>query len=307
MTSFHRSALARVGAVALLAAGGLATVAAPAQAADQADLALVPLSQNLARGVEAAKAKPFKFTVDNTRSSVAASDVRVTVETKGLTKRVGFVVPDGCRRHRHRLHLPARRPGRRHQRGLRHPAVHHRWSGQGRHAEGDHRARPPPTPTRATTGRAVDITVTQPGYDLTILGAGRYAERRGRRRAERRARPEAGSARRDRPAGLGDLQRRQPQGHRHLLRASPCRPGSASRSCRRTASSRRPTAPAQAFCEDAGAVIRPGEYYTATSGEGGRRRRPSRCCAIGELFAYGLDEAAGRSRGGAAGRLGGPA
>ncbi|PWR10981.1 cell wall anchor protein [Micromonospora acroterricola] len=97
MTPFHRSALARAGVVALLAAGGLATVAAPAQAADQADLALVPLSKDLAKGVKEAKAKPFKFQVDNTRSTVDAKDVRVTVETKGLKDRkVGVLAWDGC-------------------------------------------------------------------------------------------------------------------------------------------------------------------------------------------------------------------
>ncbi|WP_433536619.1 LPXTG cell wall anchor domain-containing protein [Micromonospora sp. CA-249363] len=97
MTAFHRSALVRAGVVALLAAGGVATVAAPAQAADQADLALVPLSYEVAQGVKAAKAKPFKFQVDNTRSTVDAKDVRVTVDTKGLKNRkVGVIAPDGC-------------------------------------------------------------------------------------------------------------------------------------------------------------------------------------------------------------------
>ncbi|MCM0675972.1 LPXTG cell wall anchor domain-containing protein [Micromonospora phytophila] len=97
MTLFHRSTLARAGVVALLAAGGLATVAAPAHAADQADLRLIPLSYELAKGVKEAKAKPFKFQVDNTRSAVDATDVRVTVETSGLKDRkVGVVVPDGC-------------------------------------------------------------------------------------------------------------------------------------------------------------------------------------------------------------------
>ncbi|MEU5911180.1 LPXTG cell wall anchor domain-containing protein [Micromonospora sp. NPDC047527] len=96
MTAFHRSTLARAGVVALLAAGGLATVAAPAQAAAEADLALQPLSYQLAQGVKEAKAKPFKFQVDNTRSTVDAKDVRVTVETKGLNRKVGFLVPVGC-------------------------------------------------------------------------------------------------------------------------------------------------------------------------------------------------------------------
>ncbi|SCF11431.1 LPXTG-motif cell wall anchor domain-containing protein [Micromonospora matsumotoense] len=97
MTLFHRSALARVGAVALLAVGGLATVAAPATAADQAKLDLVPLSSQLALGVKEAKAKPFKFSVQNLRGTVDAKDVKVTVETAGLKpNKVGVLVPDGC-------------------------------------------------------------------------------------------------------------------------------------------------------------------------------------------------------------------
>lgn len=97
MTLTHRSTLARAGVAALLAAGGLATVAAPAHAAGQADLQLIPLSYRLAKGVEEAKAKPFKFQVDNTTGTVDAKDVRVTVETKGLKdKKVGVLVPAGC-------------------------------------------------------------------------------------------------------------------------------------------------------------------------------------------------------------------
>ncbi|MEV0213985.1 LPXTG cell wall anchor domain-containing protein [Micromonospora sp. NPDC050695] len=97
MTAFHRSALARAGVVALLATGGLAAVAAPAHAADQADLALVPISTELAKGVKAAKAKPFKFRVDNSRSTVAATGVSYTVDTSRLKKnKVGVVVPLGC-------------------------------------------------------------------------------------------------------------------------------------------------------------------------------------------------------------------
>ncbi|KAB1944882.1 LPXTG cell wall anchor domain-containing protein [Micromonospora sp. ALFpr18c] len=97
MTAFHRSALARAGVVALLATGGLAAVAAPAHAADQADLALVPISTELAKGVKAAKAKPFKFRVDNSRSTVAATGVSYTVDTSRLKEnKVGVVVPLGC-------------------------------------------------------------------------------------------------------------------------------------------------------------------------------------------------------------------
>ncbi|NJP31267.1 cell wall anchor protein [Micromonospora thermarum] len=97
MTPFHRPLLARVGAFALLVAAGVTGVAAPAHAADQADLALVPISSELAKGVKEAKAKPFRFEVDNTRGTVDATAVRVTVETKHLKDRkVGVVVPEGC-------------------------------------------------------------------------------------------------------------------------------------------------------------------------------------------------------------------
>ncbi|MFI7519057.1 cell wall anchor protein [Micromonospora globbae] len=96
MRLIHRSALARAGAVALLAAGGLATVAAPAHAADTPDLAVIPISTELAKGVKEAKAKPFKFTVRNV-GTVDAENVSFRVKTTDLKpKRVGFVVPDGC-------------------------------------------------------------------------------------------------------------------------------------------------------------------------------------------------------------------
>ncbi|TDC83361.1 LPXTG cell wall anchor domain-containing protein [Micromonospora sp. KC606] len=97
MTPLYRSALARVGAVAMLAAGGLAGVAAPAHAADGADLELIPLSYQLAKGVKEARAKPFKFHVVNHSGTVDAKGVRVEVETKGLKDhKVGVVKPDGC-------------------------------------------------------------------------------------------------------------------------------------------------------------------------------------------------------------------
>ncbi|MEV1328331.1 cell wall anchor protein [Micromonospora costi] len=96
MKPFHRSTLARFGAVALLAAAGLGTVAAPAQAEDRATLQLIPLSYEVAKGVKQATAKPFKFQVANT-SAVDARDVTVTVNTSGLDRtRVGVIAPDGC-------------------------------------------------------------------------------------------------------------------------------------------------------------------------------------------------------------------
>ncbi|MEU4677535.1 LPXTG cell wall anchor domain-containing protein [Micromonospora sp. NPDC023737] len=96
MRQFHRSAFARIGTVAMVVAGGLATVATQAHAADQAELQLIPLSYELAKGVKEAKAKPFKFQVNNT-STVDAKDVRVTVDMKKLKEhKVGVVMPPGC-------------------------------------------------------------------------------------------------------------------------------------------------------------------------------------------------------------------
>ncbi|MGA4686179.1 cell wall anchor protein [Micromonospora sp. AB353] len=97
MTFRYRSTLARAGVVALLSTAGLGAAAGPAQAADKADLQLIPLSYQLAKGVTEAKAKPFKFQVNNTLGTVDAKGVRVTVETKGLkTGKVGVLVPAGC-------------------------------------------------------------------------------------------------------------------------------------------------------------------------------------------------------------------
>lgn len=72
-------------------------VSAPAHAADQADLALIPLSYELAKGVEEARAKPFKIQINNARSTADAKSVRLTVETAHLNgRKVGVVVPAGC-------------------------------------------------------------------------------------------------------------------------------------------------------------------------------------------------------------------
>ncbi|WFE37938.1 PT domain-containing protein [Micromonospora sp. WMMD998] len=97
MTFRYHSTLARAGVVALLSTAGLGAVTGPAHAAGEADLSLIPLSYQLAKGVDEAKAKPFKFQVNNTIGTVDAKGVRVTVETKGLkTEKVGVLVPDGC-------------------------------------------------------------------------------------------------------------------------------------------------------------------------------------------------------------------
>ncbi|MEV0003312.1 cell wall anchor protein [Micromonospora sp. NPDC050980] len=97
MTNRYRATLARAGVVALLSTAGLGAVTGPAQAAGEAELQLIPLSYQLAKGVDEAKAKPFKFQVKDTTGTVDAKDVRVTVETKRLKPhKVGVLVPDGC-------------------------------------------------------------------------------------------------------------------------------------------------------------------------------------------------------------------
>ncbi|MDX3236729.1 hypothetical protein PV392_13795 [Streptomyces sp. ME03-5709C] len=90
--------LPHVGAAALLAAAGLAVTAAPAHAEDQALVALVQESTQLAQGVTQAHAKPFQFHVINfVDFGSVARNVTVTVDVSKLDRtRVGYVVPTGC-------------------------------------------------------------------------------------------------------------------------------------------------------------------------------------------------------------------
>lgn len=89
-------AAARVGAVAALATAALGVAALPAHAAGAADLAVVPISGKLAKGVKEAKAKPFQIYVTN-HGGAAATGVKFTVDLSGLkTGKVGYVVPAGC-------------------------------------------------------------------------------------------------------------------------------------------------------------------------------------------------------------------
>ncbi|ASW53211.1 cell wall anchor protein [Plantactinospora sp. KBS50] len=96
MTFRSLSRPVRLGAAALLAAGGLLALGAPAYAADKADLAIVPSSFQLARsGTEAAR-KPFKFTVVN-QGPAAATEVTVAIDYAGLDDAlVAWSPPTGC-------------------------------------------------------------------------------------------------------------------------------------------------------------------------------------------------------------------
>ncbi|MEV5820463.1 cell wall anchor protein [Micromonospora haikouensis] len=291
MTSFHRSALARVGAAALLAAGGLATAAAPAQAADQADLALVPLSQNLARGVQAAKAKPFKFTVDNTRSSAVARDVRVTVETKGLTQRVGFVVPQGCdvAGTTFTCLLGDLAGGTTEDFGI--PLFSAGLRGKGgsltvtiTSATAD--------PNADDNSETVDITVTRPGYDLTSWVQDGYANVvvDGAQNSEPDLKPipRGGTAPLD-WAVYNDGSRRATGIFYMLTLPAKVSFAKLPDNC----VEQEIGGLAQALCEDAGAVVKPGEYYTDDVQVKVADDAAEPVLRPGELFAYGLDGAEG--------------
>ncbi|MBO4205744.1 LPXTG cell wall anchor domain-containing protein [Micromonospora echinofusca] len=176
MISHNRSTLARLGAVALLAAGGLATVAAPAHAADQADLAVVPVSSALAKGVTEANLKPFKFTVYNLTESVTARNVTVTVDTAELkANRVGYLIPDGCTVSGTRFTclLGDLAGGTTGEFGL--PLFSTGGKGNGGSLTVTVRS-DNPDPQEGNNSETVDITVTKPGYDLSAWSQDVYAD-----------------------------------------------------------------------------------------------------------------------------------
>ncbi|MER7330677.1 MULTISPECIES: cell wall anchor protein [unclassified Micromonospora] len=293
MTLFDRSALARAGAVALLAAGGLTTVAVPAYAADQADLALTPTSYQLAKGVKAAKAKPFKFTVQNLTDGVDAKDVTVEVDTSGLkAKRVGYVVPDGCEvtGKTFTCLLGDLRGGTSEDFGI--PLFSTGGRGDGgvlvvtvSSANGD----PDPANNKAIE---VPVTVTKPGYDLTawvqdvqanVVVDGAVADE-----------PDLKPVRRGETVPLdwavyNDGSRPATGVFYGLMLPSGVSFVTLPEGCVEDEFLGR----ARALCEDAGAVIRRGQYYTAdvTVKVGDDVTEP--VLREGDLFAYGLDAAEG--------------
>ncbi|MGK5674121.1 cell wall anchor protein [Micromonospora sp. URMC 106] len=303
MTLFHRSALARAGAVALLAAGGLTTVAVPAYAADQADLDLVPISGQLARGVDAAKAKPFKFTVNNLAGDVDAKGVTVTVDTSGLKKKVGFVVPDGCEvtgksftcllgdlrgGTSEDFGVPLFSAGRRGDGGVLKVTISS--------ATAD--------PDKENNSVDVPVTVTKPGYDLTswvqdvqanVVVNGAVADE-----------PDLKPVRRGETVPLdwavyNDGSRPATGLFYGLSLPAGVSFAKLPEGCLQQDFEGR----AQAFCEDSGAVVEPGEYYTADVRVTVGDDVTEPVLREGVLFAYGLDAAEGEPE--AEAKVAGPA
>ncbi|MEH0971913.1 cell wall anchor protein [Micromonospora sp. CPCC 205546] len=283
----HRSALARAGAVALLAAGGLTAVAVPAHAADGPDLAMAPLSTQLAKGVDEARSKPFKFTVTNA-GTATAENVSYRVDTRKLKKkRVGFLVPEGCHVVEDNLYrcslgdLPA---GTSKDFGV--PL----FSTGGRGNGGE-------LVVTLVTSKGEEVveapvTVTKPGYDLTawvqdvqgnVVVNGAVADEpdlRPVRRGETVPLDWAVYNDGSRPATGVFYGITLPAGVSFVTVPQNC--------VRQVFLGRE-----QAFCEDAGVIVRRGQYYTAdvTVKVGDDVTEP--VLREGDLFAYGLDVAEG--------------
>ncbi|SCE65488.1 LPXTG-motif cell wall anchor domain-containing protein [Micromonospora viridifaciens] len=293
MTFFHRAALARAGAAAVLAVGGLTAVSSPAHAADLPDLVLMPISTSLAKGVEAAQAKPFKFTVRNV-GTATAKDVSVRVKTDRLKpKRVGYVVPDGCQVVADQIYdcrlgdLPA---GTSEDFGI--PLFSTGGKGDGGVLTvGVATTSPEPNPADEFVD--VPIQVTSPGYDLTA-----WAQ-------DIQDNVVVDGARQDEP----DLKPVRP-GVTVPLDWAVYNDGSKPatgvfygitlpagvsfvdlpESCVR----QEILGKAQALCEDDGAVVKPGQYYTADVKVRVGTEVTEPVLHEGDLFAYGLDRAEGQ-------------
>ncbi|MFR9776047.1 cell wall anchor protein [Micromonospora sp. MS34] len=289
MTFLHRT-LARAGSAILLTAG-LTAVGTPAQAAaDLPDLVLVPISTSLARGVDAAQAKPFKFTVTNV-GTATAKDVSVRVKVDRLKpKRIGYVVPAGCTpvdsapMYECRLgDLPA---GTSEDFGI--PLFSTGGKGNGGVLTvGVATSSPESNPTDEIVD--VPVQVAAPGYDLTawaqdiqdnvVVDGARQDEpdlkpvRRGVTVPVDWAIYNDGSRRATGvfygltlPAGVSFVQTPEGCVQQEIL------------------------GKAQLLCEDSGVVVRPGEYYTADVKVRVNADVTEPVLHEGDLFAYGLDE-----------------
>ncbi|QGN45854.1 LPXTG cell wall anchor domain-containing protein [Micromonospora sp. WMMC415] len=292
MTFLQRSSLARAGAATLLAAG-LTAVGTPARAADAPDLVLIPISTSLAKGVDEAQAKPFKFTVTNT-GTATAKDVSVRVKVDRLKlNRVGYVMPDGCVRVSGSTmyqcllgDLPA---GTSEDFGV--PLFSTGGKGNGGVLTVGV-ATATPQPNVADEVVDVPVEVTRPGYDLTawaqdiqdnVVVDGALQNE-----------PDLKPVRRGVTVPLdwavyNDGSRKAtgvfygltlPRGVNFVQTPAGC-------------VQQEILGKAQLLCEDSGVVVRPGEYYTAdvTVRVGADVTEP--VLHEGDLFAYGLDAAEG--------------
>ncbi|RKN24050.1 LPXTG cell wall anchor domain-containing protein [Micromonospora musae] len=287
MRPFHRSALARAGAVALIVVGGLAAVAAPAHADDQAELALVPLSYDLAKGVKEAKAKPMKFQVANS-SAVDAKSVTVKVETAGLKpKKVGFVVPEGCdlTGTAFTCVLGDLRGGTTEDFGI--PL----FSKGGKGAAGTLTVE---VIAANATGDKVehDLTVTKPGYDLTswVQDVQANVVVNGAVQDEPNLKPVPRGETVPLDWAVYNDGSRKATGISYVLTV----PAGVSfvqkpEGCLE----QQVVGKAQLLCEDTGAVLKPGEYYTADVRVKVGEDVTEPVLKEGELFAQGLDAAEG--------------
>lgn len=292
MTAFHRSTVVRASLVALLAAGGLAAVAAPVLAAEQADLALVPLSYNLAKGVTEAKSKPFKFLVDNTRSKEGAKGVSYTVDTSKLkTNKVRVVVPDGCRVNGTKFtcslgDLPA---GTSEDFGI--PI----FSTGGRGAAGTLVVTirsSTDDPNKKDNKVEHDITVTEPGYDLTswVQDVNANVVVNGVTGDDPDLRPVRPGETVPVDWAVYNDGSRKATGISYVLTL----PAGVTFDTLPDTCTSQTFGVAQALCQDDGAVIRPGEYYTADIKVTVGKDVTEPVLRVGELVAHGLDAAAGQ-------------
>ncbi|MEU5931990.1 hypothetical protein [Micromonospora sp. NPDC047187] len=292
MTAFHRSTLVRASVVALLAAGGIAAAAAPVLAAEEADLALVPLSYNLAKGVTEAKSKPFKFSVDNTRSKEDAKGVSYTVDTSKLkTNKVRVVVPDGCRVNGKKFtcRLGDLAAGTSEDFGI--PV----FSTGGKGAAG----------TLVVTIRSAtedpneednkvehDITVTEPGYDLTswVQDVNANVVVNGVNGDDPDLRPVRPGETVPVDWAVYNDGSRKATGLAYVLTL----PAGVTFDTLPDTCTTQTFGVTQALCQDDGAVIRPGDYYTADIKVTVGKDVTEPVLRVGELVAHGLDAAAGK-------------
>lgn len=292
MTFRYRSTLARAGVVALLSTAAPVAVGVPAQAADLADLVLAPISTGLARGVEAAQAKPVKFTVTNV-GTATAKDVSVRVKVDDLNpKRVGYLRPAGCRVVSPQLFdcllgdVPA---GTSEDFGI--PLFSTGGKGDGGVLTVGV-STTTPQPNTADDIVELPIRVTKPGYDLTawVQDIQDNVVVNGAVRDE----PDLKPVRRGRTVPLDwAAYNHGSQSATGVVYGLTLPAGVAFVDLPEGCVRQEVLGKQQAVCEDAGAVIRPGQYYTAGVTVRVGDDVTETVLHEGDFFAYGLDRAEG--------------